>query len=442
MLSVTRALKGATGVLALTSVGSTVIRVISSILLTRLLTPQVFGIVGIINSLFFVVVLLTDLGFESYIVRHPHADDVYFRNVLWTVHVIRGMLLAAVAVAMAPLVATVLQKPELAVPLEVASLTLAINGLASFSLIVALRAGAARALSLLDFGLQFFQTALTIALAWWLRNAWAIIVGMIAYSAFRTILSYTLFPHSNQRLAANREMHREFMAWSRIVLASSFLTLLIMQSDKLVLARLLSLPQYGLYALALSIVGVPLGFAGAYMGRIVYPVYSRTWNTDPRGISRVYYAARQRTSLLYSLGTGALIGGAPLLVSILYDVRYRQAATYISLLAVSAALRLHTLAAAEAITAMGRVTVTLHVNLVRVAWLVVAGIIAFYTAGGLGIICVVGFLEVPALIYSWGALRRAGLLKMRYEIGYLAAILAGAVCSYVISRIGLSVLGR
>jgi hypothetical protein len=49
---------------------------------------------------------------------------------------------------------------------------------------------------------------------------------------------------------------------------------------------------------------------------------------------------------------------------------------------------------------------------------------------------------LPALIYSWGVLHGAGLLKMRYEVGYLAAILAGAVCSYVISGIGLSALGR
>jgi hypothetical protein len=40
---------------------------------------------------------------------------------------------------------------------------------------------------------------------------------------------------------------------------------------------------------------------------------------------------------------------------------------YISLVAASAALRLHTCAAAEAMTAMARVTVTLQVNLVRVA---------------------------------------------------------------------------
>ena len=258
--------RGATGILALTTVGTTLIRVVSSIVLTRLLTPSVYGLVGIITSLFFVVMMLTDLGFESFIIRHPNSDDARFRNVLWTIHVFRGAALAAIGILAAPLVAAALQKPELALPLAVASVTLAINGLASFSLITTLRTGGAAKLTLLDFALNALQTVLCIALAVWLRNVWAVVAAMIVYSALRTLCSYLLFPDAGHRFTRDRHVYAQFLAWSKIVLASSFLTLVITQSDKLVLARLLSLQQYGLYAIALNIVSVPVGFVGTYVG--------------------------------------------------------------------------------------------------------------------------------------------------------------------------------
>lgn len=435
-----RRLGGATGVLALTTVGTTIVRLISSLVLTRLLSPSVFGLAGIIGSLFFVIVMMTDLGFEAFLIRHPRSDDQHFRNVIWTVHAWRGTLLAGVGIISAPLVAMALQKPELSMPLALASLTLGINGLASFSLIIALKSGGAKKLSILDFALTVFQTALCIGLAVWLRNVWAIVAAMIAQSLLRTVLSYAIFSGSSHRFARNRETNREFFFFSKIVLVTSFVTLLISQSDKLFLARFLTLQQYGLYAIALNMVSLPIGFVGTYISRIVYPLYTKTWNSDSKALANVFYTVRQRTSLIFALGSGALVGGAPLLVAILYDARYRGAALYVSLLAVSAALRLPTFAAAEVMTAIGKVGVTLQANIVRVFWLAIAGPIGFYLDGSTGIICVVGFLEVPALVYSWIALRKVGFLDMRYEIGYLGALLAGVVIAYAVSRMGLYIL--
>lgn len=428
--------------LALTTVGSTLVRLVNSLVLTRLLSPSVFGLAGIVSSIFFVIVMMTDLGFESYLIRHPQSNDQHFRNVLWTVHAWRGMLLMGLAMAASPLVATALQKPELAMPLALASATLGIGGFVSFSLIMSLRSGRSKKLSLMDLALTSFQTALGIGLAVWLRNVWAIIGAMIGASLLKTALSYAIFPDSSHRFARNAEVNRDFFAFSKIVLASSFVSLLISQSDKLFLARLLTLPQYGLYAVALNLVSVPANFAASYVSRIVYPEYTRIWNANPKGLAGLYYSVRQRTSLLFAFGTGALVGGAPLIVAVLYDARYRGTGLYVTLLGIGAALRLPTYAAAEAMTAMGNIKVTLRANIVRIVWLAVAGPIGFYLDGGTGIICAVGLCEVPALIYSWMELRKAEILNMRYEMGYIVLFISGAVASYGVSRMGLAFFGR
>src|SRR4051812_12082514 len=171
-----------TGVLALTAVGTLVVRTLSSMVLTRLLKPYDFGIVGIITSVFYVVTMITDLGFQAFLVRHERTTDRHFRDVIWTIHAKRGAgLFVAVAVA-SPLIAWGFGKPVVALPLAVASATFLINGVASLSMMTALRCEKTRELSLLDFGLQIFQTIVGLLLALWWRNAWAIIAVMLVQS--------------------------------------------------------------------------------------------------------------------------------------------------------------------------------------------------------------------------------------------------------------------
>jgi O-antigen/teichoic acid export membrane protein len=213
--------------------------------LTRLLRPSDFGIVGIIGSVFYTASMFTDLGFQSFLVRHERTDDRHFRNVIWTIHAKRGVALFIIVAAASPIISWILDKPGIALPLAVASATFGFEGLASLSLITALRRDKSRELSLLELALQIFQTTAAILLALWWRNAWAMIAAMVLQSAVRTFLSYRLFDDSRQSLARDREIFREFLAWSRIVLMSSALTLLLAQ-NQLILARLFSLQEFGL----------------------------------------------------------------------------------------------------------------------------------------------------------------------------------------------------
>ncbi len=433
---------GSTGVLALTTIAGILIRTLSSVVLTRILTPSVFGLFGIIGSLFFTLAMITDLGFESFVVRHARGDQRHFLDVIWTMHAIRGIVLALAGCILAPVVAWGLQKHEVLLPIAFASLTFAINGFASFSLIVTLKMGRSKKLSILELMLSIFQTGLCICLAIYLRNIWAFIIAMIAQSLLRTMLSYVAFAASSQRFANDRDIRREFFAFSRVVIPSSLLTLLIAQTGPLFLAKIFTLGEFGLFTIAGNLAGVPIGFVLAYVSRIVFPKYTRTWLADRNAIGTTYYAALRRTAPLYALGCGALIGGAPLLISILYDKRYSDSALFLSLLAISAALRLPTFAAAEMMTAIGHIKVTLYLNVLRVIWLLIAVPIGYWIHDALGVVIVVGLLELPALVGSWVWLRKVGILKMRSEMIYLGLLCCGAIAGMAASRVGLHLLGR
>lgn len=418
-----------TGVLGLTTIAILVVRTISSITLTRLLRPDDFGIVGIIGSVFYTAGMFTDLGFQAFLVRHERADR-HFRDVIWTIHAKRGIALFALVALASPLIAELLGKAAITLPLAAASATFAIDGVASLSLITALRKDKSRELSLLDFGLQVFQTTVSILLAIWWRNAWALIGAMLLQSTMRCFLSYRLFEDSSQRLARDPAIFREFLAFSRLILVSSIITLVLAQSDKLILARLFSLREFGLYALAISIASAPRSFVSSYVTRVVFPIYASTWRERPSQLASIYYGARRRQTALFSFVCGGLIGAAPLVIAVMYDPRYATTATYLSLIMISVALSLPNYAATELLTATGNLKPLVHVNLTRLAWLTVTIPTGFVMIGPVGVVAAVGLIEVPATLFNWVLLRKAGVLNLREELLYILLLAAGALIGF------------
>src|SRR4051794_11650092 len=80
--------------LALSTVLTNLVRIVSTMCLTRLLSPDVYGITGMIMSLFYMVNMVTDIGLQAYVVRHERSEEPHFLDSVFTIHAVRGVLLA------------------------------------------------------------------------------------------------------------------------------------------------------------------------------------------------------------------------------------------------------------------------------------------------------------------------------------------------------------
>jgi lipopolysaccharide exporter len=432
-------LTGASSVLIGSNVAIIVLRLASTVVLTRLLSPNDFGLIAIIGSIFYIIGMITDAGFEAFVIRHERGDEPHFLDAIWTIHLARGVLNAFTAAGLALPLAGILRKPDLAPLLAVAALSLALDGAASLTMLTAPRRSMVRRLAIVDLFTQSAQLLVGIIAAWIMRNAWALVVALIAGSAVRTLLSYVVFSDAARRLRLDRLLAGELWRFSRVIAASSALTLAISQVDKLVLARVLSLPQFGIYAIASNLAAAPTAIMGRYVGRIFYPALAASWRTEPRAIKDQYYKLRGVVFYGYLVAGGGLIGSAPLVVRILYDPRYLHAGFYLRLLAISTTLVMLTTTANYALMALGRTTTTLVTNAIRVAWLLPIGLTGLFLFGPIGLIVALALIEVPAYVYSSFVLIRHGLFDLRREIRSWVAIgggLAwGLVCEGVASLI-------
>jgi len=65
--------------------------------MTRLLIPDMFGIMAIATMVPVILTLLSDVGLHQNIVQSRRGDDPAFLDTVWSVQIVRGFVLWAIA---------------------------------------------------------------------------------------------------------------------------------------------------------------------------------------------------------------------------------------------------------------------------------------------------------------------------------------------------------
>ena len=91
----------AAGWLIGSNVTGQLLRLIRNLILTRLLQPEAFGLVAAVNTLYFGLVMFSDLGVWQSVIRSEHSEDPRFLGTAWSVQLLRGTLLFFIVLAIA-----------------------------------------------------------------------------------------------------------------------------------------------------------------------------------------------------------------------------------------------------------------------------------------------------------------------------------------------------
>ena len=83
------------------NISSQALRLISNLILTRLLLPEAFGLVAAVNTLYFALVMFSDLGVWQSVVKSERGTQAGFLGTAWSVQLLRGALLCAVVLMIA-----------------------------------------------------------------------------------------------------------------------------------------------------------------------------------------------------------------------------------------------------------------------------------------------------------------------------------------------------
>lgn len=315
--------------------GGNVLRLLSNLVLTRLLFPEAFGLMALVQVFLTGLQMFSDIGIKTSIIQSPRGDDPDFLNTAWTLQIARGFVLWLATCLLAWPAARIYDEPMLMQLLPAVGLTILIGGFATTKLATAnrhLRLG--RQVGI-DLGTQAAGIVIMVILAWALRSVWALVIGSFITAILRIILMHRLLPGLPNRLHWDRGAARELIRFGKYIFLSTAAGFLINQGDRAILGGFIPLGQLGVYSVGMLLGTLPLLLARALNGNVVQVLYRMKPPADSDA-NRAHIQRARRLLIAGSLAISVVLSyGGIILIDLLYDPRYHLAGPMIVLFGVA-----------------------------------------------------------------------------------------------------------
>ncbi len=407
--------------------GSTVtrlgLRLLSTIILTRILDPSAFALVGLTGSILFLIEMMSDTGTRAFVLRQPHGEEPLTINCLWTFGMIRSSIMALVLVLLAGPIATFMSMPDLAIALYIAAPVFLLQGARSLAPFVEDRNNRPIKPIVIETAANAVGIAVTVVTTIIFESKWCIVIGLLYTPIVHLVLTYTLFNYARPRFTYDKTMYLEILNWAKFIIPSSMITVVLFESDKFIFGKLVAADVLGYYFLASSLAAIPNQFIMTYARRVIGPAVSEAIHSGRGDIADTYYATKNAMLLLIAFGIGGLAGMADLIIDVIYDDRYAQVAYFFGLLLIRSLLCLYTYPLEVLLVVRGRIRTTLIANLLRLVWIAIVIVPAYTMFDTLGLILAFVTSELPAAVFLVFATRREHLYKPAKEIIYAAVAL-------------------
>ena len=415
---------------------SALIKLCSSLILTRLLNPEAYGVIGILFSVAFTLELLSDVGTTGLLIRHARGKEHRFVHTLWTIRLLRSLVNFALLYALAPMIARLYELPLLTDALRLFSVWFLLVGLESMAFIVAQRDQRSRIGNYVDLATSAVMTIFVIVMARVVDDHNVFIYGTLLQRVLSVIASHFFYRDIGVAFALDREAVKEQFQFGRFVLPSSLLTIVLSQYDKVVLLKLFDLTTLGIYGLAGNMIG-PVGGMIMHNCRVVlYPRCAEYFRSSRATAAHRYYSENARLLTVVSLPPMAIAGFSQSIVALLYDARYQGAGAILMVLGIGSFLASFGGTSENLLVASGRTGAVLGSNIVRVLAIVPFTFTGYYFFGFPGFLWGGLFVAIPVQLYYYRAQRRDGLLDMRAESRrFGAGVAVFAVCLLISSML-------
>lgn len=308
----------------------------SNIVLTRLLVPDAFGLMTLTSVFIMGLEMLSDVGVGPAIIQSKRGDEPKLLDTAWTVQIIRGFALFALAIAISWPASKIYGEPALAALVAAAGAGIAIRGFTPTRVHTLNRHVLLGRLTLFELLTSALGVLVTITAAWIMRSVWALLIGTIIGDIARLAFSFMLLPGHRHRFRIDHDSVHEIVRVGRWVIASTALTFGVGQLDRLTMGRLLSVRELGVYSIAFLMVNAVVSLGRTVGSRVLFPLLAETIRDEPARLYLRLRAARCTWILPTVAVLLVLAVWGDWAIELLYPVNYQDAGWMLRILAAGA----------------------------------------------------------------------------------------------------------
>ncbi len=244
---------------------------ISTVILARLLAPGDFGLVALATAVTAALELMTAFSFDIALIQEQeHSRSDY--DTAWTITILFSIATAAILTVLAHPAALFYAEPRFEPIMYVLAVGTVVEGGQNIG-VVAFRKD-------MHFGKEFaFQIgrkvvafAITVPLAFWLRNYWALVAGILAGKIASTGLSYLAHPY---RPRLSTAAWRKLFGFSRWLFLNNLLGFLRYRAADFIVGKIAGPTALGLFSVSFELSQLPTSELVAPINRSVFPAYAQ-----------------------------------------------------------------------------------------------------------------------------------------------------------------------
>ena len=308
---------------------------ITNLILARILAPETFGIIATITLVTSFADMLTDAGFQKYLIQHEFESkkDLYkSANVAFITNFSISLIVWIIIVIFRDSIATFLGSDGLGIAISVASIQLLLTALSSIQMALYKRN--------FDFKTLFYRRIIsvllpfivTIPLALLGADYWSLIIGTLVGQIVNAII-LTVKSEWKPRLFFKLSILKEMFSFSFWTLLESIIVWASSYIDVFIIGNIFNSHYLGLYNNSLNIVNAVMNVVTAAITPVLLSGLSRYQNNEKEYNKLLFNTQRLMVCLIVPMGGGIWLY-RDLVTNILLGDGWQEASNIIGIMSI------------------------------------------------------------------------------------------------------------
>lgn len=416
------------------------IRLVGNLVLTRLLAPELFGLMAITSVVMSALSLFSDIGTGAGVIRSSHGLEPRFLNTAWTLQVMRGTALWVLTILVAYPAAQLYGHPILAYILPVSGLGLLLSGFNSMALVKMgknLRMGK---VIVMYTSAYILGLLCMVALAYSYRNIWALVLGGLVPPLIQLVWSYTLDRSIRHRFMLDQSVRTELLHFGKWIFLSTAMMFLATQADRMLLGKLFPIALFGVYNIAVTLAEAPKTLVNAISGQVIFPLIAMHKELPLAELRHKILQKRKLLLVPLAFLVALFSGFGDLLITLLYDARYQEAGWILPILALGMWPLILYATMERCLYVVENPKYPALGNALKFVYMITCLPLAYMLAGKFGAVLAVAFNDIPPyLVVNYGLRRKqlSGLRQDAWATLLLFALLSGILFFRHFAELGM-----
>jgi len=315
-----------------TEIVARLISPIVNMVLARLLAPEAFGVVATITMVISFAEIFTDAGFQKYIIQHEFADEDELNkstNVAFWTNLVVSVTICIGIFFFRDSIANLVGSPGLGNSISIASVLIILAAFSSIQMARYRRAFDFRTLFFVRIGTSLMPLVITIPLAFWMRNYWALLIGNFAAQLFSAVL-LTVKSKWKPSFFYSFRLFKEMFSFSAWTLLESISIWLTSYIGVFIVGSFLNEYYLGIYKTSMATINSYMAIITGAITPVLFSALSRYQN-DEENFKKTYYSMQRIVAVLvFPMGVGIFLF-RELVTSILLGSQWGEASGFIGL---------------------------------------------------------------------------------------------------------------